>query len=86
MNKKGGVTLETQTIGQWLEGLVGGNTSTEQDDIKMTNLLHRVGFGGAVCTCGIVYLEGRGTLEAPPTSIQSIAKMLVDKASQPIKG
>ena len=72
----------TQTVGQWLEGLATSNTSQEIDSAKMSNLLHRVGFANAVVTCGIVYLEGKGTLEAPPMSIHSIAKMLVEKAKQ----
>jgi len=71
-----------QTIGQWLEQLATTTTSTELDSSKMANLLHRVGFGAAVVTCGIVYLEGRGTIEAPPMSIHTIAKMLVEKAKK----
>lgn len=75
------MTTETQqTIGQWLEGLANTNSSTEKDDGKMQNLLHRIGFPSAVCTCGIVYLDGKGTIDAPPTDIHSIAKMLVSKA------
>ena len=73
-------TATEQTIGQWLEGLMSTDSSTDSDDAKMQNLLHRIGFPVAVCTCGIVYLDGKGTLEAPPTSIHSIAKMLVKKA------
>ncbi len=65
------------TIKEWLEELSGGNTSTELDDTKMQNFLHHIGESKAICTCGIVYLEGRGTIEAPPTPIQSIAKMML---------
>jgi len=74
------VTETQQTIGQWLEELANNNTSTERDDSKMANLLHRVGFSSAVVTCGIVYMEGRGTIDAPPMDIHSIARMLVGKA------
>ena len=70
-------THTEQTVKQWLEELAGSNQGSDQDSIKMTNLLHRVGFEQAVFTCGIVYLEGRGTLEAPPTSINHMAKMLL---------
>ena len=35
-------------------------------------------FPRAKVTCGIVYLEGRGTLEAPPASIHQIARMILD--------
>ena len=67
-----------QTVGQWLEELAGKDESTEQDSAKMQNLLHRAGFPAAVCVLGIVYLEGHGTLRAPPMSINGIAKMLLD--------
>lgn len=69
-----------QTVKEWLHGLADSQESTEKDSSMMQNLLHRVGFSAAVCTYGIVYLEGHGTMEAPPTSIHAIAKMLVSKA------
>ncbi len=72
--------MEQQTVGQWLEELATSNTSTEVDSSKMQNLLHRVGLSKAIVTCGIVYLDGHGTVDAPPTSLHSIAKMLVSKA------
>lgn len=72
--------ITQQTIGQWLEELANGNVSNERDDIKMQNLLRRINFPGAICTCGIAYLEGHGTPEYPPMPIQSVAKMLVDIA------
>ena len=70
-----------QTVGQWLEDLAARTTSDESDGRKMANLLHRVGFSQAVVTCGIVYLDGKGTIEAPPTDMHSIARMLVKKAT-----
>ena len=75
--------METkQTVGEWLKQLGDATVSTEVDGIKMMNLLHRIGFGSAVVTCGIVYLEGKGTLEAPPRSVHCIAKMLVEQAEK----
>lgn len=74
--------MTQQTIGQWLEELSSGNTSTDTDDTRLETLLHQVGFPKARCVCGICYLEGRGTLNAPPMPIQQIAKMLVDIARQ----
>ena len=71
------MTTETQTVKQWLEELANSDTSTDSDSTKMANLLHRVGFSQAVVTCGIVYLEGKGTMDAPPTSLHSIAKILL---------
>lgn len=70
-------TATEQTVKQWLVALATSNTSSNQDSIKMANLLHRVGFRRAVVVLGIVYLEGKGTLDAPPASIHSIAKMLL---------
>ena len=68
-----------QTVGEWLIGMAESDQSSELDSAKMVNLLRKVGFTKAVVTYGIVYLEGKGTLDAPPTSIHSIAQMLVNK-------
>jgi len=73
-------TATQQTVGQWLEELAGNTQSSEHDSTKMVNLLRKVGFPQAVVTCGIVYLEGNGTIDAPPMSIHGMAKMLVEKA------
>lgn len=70
---------EGRTVGEWLKELAKSSTSSEEDGVKMSNLLHLAGFPKAIVVCGIVYLEGKGTLEAPPTSINSIAEMLVAK-------
>ena len=69
---------ERQTVEQWLEQLATTSTSDERDDRKMQNLLRRVGYPGAICTCGIVYLKGHGTPDAPPMPIQPVAKQLVN--------
>jgi len=71
------VTQTQQTVKQWLEELASNNESSDIDSGKMQNLLHRVGFASAVVTCGIVYLEGHGTMDAPPTDLHSIARMLL---------
>ena len=73
-----------QTVGEWLEELAVNTESTESDSTKMQNLLHRVGFPSAKVVLGIVYLDGQGTIDAPPTSIHSIAKMMVNRAKQPV--
>lgn len=72
--------MATQTVKQWLEGLANGTSSTDKDSRMMQNILHRVNFPQAIVTLGIVYLQGRGTIEAPPTSIHSVAKMLLTAA------
>lgn len=69
--------MADQTVKQWLEELAGNDSSSEKDASMMQNLLHRVGFGRAVVVYGIVYLEGQGTIEAPPASIHSVASMLL---------
>ena len=73
---------ETETVKEWLQGLADTNTSSEQDSAKIQNLLRRVGFSRAVVVVGIVYLEGRGTIDAPPTSINSVAKMILEIGAQ----
>ena len=67
------------TVGEWLENLAESTISTEEDSAKMQNLLRRVGFPSAVVTIGVAYLEGKGTIEFPPTSVHSVAKMFVKK-------
>ena len=75
------MTTESRTVKEWLEEMAGSTVSVEQDSTKMQNLLHRAGFPHAVVVCGIVYLEGKGTIDAPPTSIHSVAQMLVKLVS-----
>ena len=65
------------TVKEWLANLATCNQSEDSDSGKMQNLLRRAGFQSAVCTCGVVYLDGKGTLEAPPTSIHAVAKLLL---------
>jgi len=66
-----------RTIADWLKELSETTESKEEDGLMMQTYLRRSGFPAAVVTCGIVYLEGHGTMEAPPTSIHSVAKMLL---------
>jgi len=74
------VTETQQTVKQWVESIASSNQSTDKDSRMMQNLLHRIGFPRAVVVAGIAYLEGKETLEAPPTSIHSIARMLLKAA------
>ena len=67
----------SNTIQDWLEQLATSIESTEDDSARMQNLLHRIDFPKAVVVCGIVYTDGHGTMESPPTSIHSMAKMIV---------
>ncbi len=64
------------TVKEWLESVAGTNQSTDKDASMMQNLLRRVGFPKAVCTLGIVYLQGYGM----PVDIHSTAKTLLKPA------
>lgn len=66
------------TVKDWLEDLANRTQSGDEDSTKMQNFLRHIGFGRAVVVLGIVYLEGKGTLEAPPASIHSIARMILN--------
>jgi len=70
------MNTEEMTIKDWLQELANSNTSTEKDDKAFQIILRRIGFPKAIVTCGIVYFEGQGTIEAPPMSINSVAKYL----------
>jgi len=71
------VTTKPKTMREWLTELAVGNSSNESDDRQMQALLRRIQFDKAIVTCGIVYLEGRGTIDAPPMPIQSMAAMIL---------
>lgn len=69
------------TTGQeYLESLSNSISSTDDDALKIQNLMKNLGFPNCVVTCGIVYLDGKGTMENPPRSIHSIAKMILEIA------
>ena len=70
-------TTTKETKGQALARIASTGQSSEQDDKVITGILQRVGFPNVVVVCGIVYLEGRGTIDAPPTPISTIAGMLL---------
>ena len=67
-----------QTIKGWLKGLVEAKQSDRVDAQLMQGLLVKMGYARAVVVCGIVYLEGKGTIDAPPQSIHAIAKVLYE--------
>ena len=47
------------------------------DEVLMDIILKRLDFNKAVIVCGIVYLEGAGTMHCPPMSMQSAAKQIL---------
>jgi hypothetical protein len=61
-----------------LQQIAASDTSSEQDGRFMENLLRRgLGFPSAVVVYGIVYPEGHGTMNFPPSSIQAYAKLII---------
>lgn len=72
-------TKAAESYRQYLERLTTSSQSDDHDDAVMANLLHRMGFPNAVVTCGIVYLEGRGTVDAPPCSIVTMAGIILKR-------
>ena len=61
----------------FLSELSNSNTSNEGQNAIMQRLLRQLDFNNAIVIYGVVYLEGRGTRSAPPTSINAIAKMVL---------
>ena len=61
-----------------LEKLEANNTTTETEGKQFEIVLNKIGFPRARVVCGVVYLEGKGTLTCPPTDIHSVAKMVLD--------
>jgi len=75
---------KTGTIGDWLKSLSIRDTSSEEDSRKMERLLRKLAFPKARVVLGVVYVEGRGTIDCPPTSIHSVAKTLCEGVSKQI--
>lgn len=62
------------TIREYIEKMANANQTTDNDGQTFQGILRKLGFPNAIVTCGIVYLEGRGTIDAPPAAIPTIAK------------
>ena len=69
------------TVKEWLESLTKTNQSTEDDSIRMQNLLRRIAFPYARVVIGIVYPEGTGR----PIDIHSMARMILGNVPAPVK-
>jgi hypothetical protein len=72
----------TETIKECLERIAKNEIVKETDEVFIRNVLYNLGFNKAVIVCGIVYLEGHGTIKAPPTSIQQIAQSILRMIEQ----
>ena len=62
----------------WIEDIANSSSTSDEDANRIQHLLRQIGFPSARIVLGIVYLDGQGTMENPPTSIQAIAKSLVE--------
>jgi hypothetical protein len=70
------------TIKEQLQNISNSNTSSLDDEKFIKIVLNRLGFNNAIVTYGIVYIEGIGTLKNPPTSINAIAKSILNALNQ----
>ena len=84
MDSIGSVNSEVKLV-NFLSDLSNKNTSDQSDNDIMQRILRRLEFHRAFVIYGVVYLEGRGTRSAPPTSIHAIAKMILKMLGDPIK-
>lgn len=76
-----------ETAGQVLERLSTSSTSSEMDSKIMQAVLRQTGlYPNAVVVMGVVYLDGHGTMQNPPQSIHSVAKMILKAVEQAKKG
>ena len=64
------------TIRDYLKELGEKSSSSSEDDAKVQKLMRMAGFPNSVVVMGVVYLEGKGTIKHPPSSIHQVAKML----------
>ena len=67
----------SESYGDLLARLAGGNESTDSDGAALQRFLRLIDFPKAVVVCGVVYLDGKGTLKSPPASVHAIAKMVL---------
>lgn len=72
-----------ETAGQVLERLSNSDSSSEQDSRIMQAILRQTGlYPNAVVVGGVVYLDGRGTMQNPPTSIHAVAKSILKAVAE----
>jgi len=62
---------------EWLKTIKDADTSTEKDSRLMQALLRQLGYPRARVVSGIVYAEGKGTIDYPPSSIHSWASIIL---------
>lgn len=65
------------TILEQIKKISESNSCNQEDEKFIEIILHKLGFKEAVVVVGIVYLEGRGTIANPPTSVNQTAKSIL---------
>ena len=73
---------EKETVKEWMERLAVTNECDDEDERMMLVVLRKLGFPNARVVYGIVYLEGKGTLDAPPADIHTTARMILATAEK----
>jgi len=76
-NKEIETEAKEETIKAYIERLSKSKTTTADDDKKFQVVCRLMGFENAVVTCGVVYLDGQGTIQNPPRSIQQVASSML---------
>jgi len=74
-----------ETILQRIEKIANSYSSSEEDAKFISHTLHLLGLKQAVVVGGIVYMEGRGTLDSPPSSIHSVARIILRLIKEKMK-
>lgn len=69
--------MSDSTITQWLTKLAESTISTEVDALMMQRILRALKYPSARVVSGIVYLDGVGTIQHPPMSINTVARMIL---------
>lgn len=73
---------DTTIIKQYLQELNLRQSSNEKDEKVIRGILKFLGFDKVIITYGVVYLDGVGTIENPPMSIQQIAKFILNSLNK----
>lgn len=63
-----------ETNGEFIERIASSDKITAEDCAIMEEIMRPM-FPQIRVVCGIVYLKGRGTLEAPPVPMQRFAQL-----------
>ena len=74
--------MNDETYSDFLHRLANSNKSSETDSRIMESFLKKIGLFNARVVSGIVYVEGHGTIDTPPTDIHNFAKLILNLLSK----